>query len=54
MTYKRNHVDCTYKDCELHRAYVRVKNKWIPIGDFGIQCQKFESFRYIQLLLSFN
>jgi hypothetical protein len=46
MVYRREHWqisdNCNVVDCKPLTAYVRIDGKWIRIGHYGLECQKFE------------
>ncbi len=43
MVYRREH-DCNSAECTELTAYIRVEGKWIRVGYYGSECEKFNSF----------
>lgn len=40
MTYSRKHR-CSYRNCKVYRSYIRIKHKWVVVGEYGTECQSF-------------
>ena len=49
MTFAREHI-CGNKNCKVHRSYIRIKHKWIVIGEYGTICESFISLRALDRL----
>jgi len=43
MVHRNEHFNCNKAECKYLTAYVRINGKWIRIGHFGSECEKFEA-----------
>ena len=43
MVYRNEHFNCNEAECKNLTAYVRIEGKWIRIGHYGSECEKFEA-----------
>ncbi len=42
MVYRREH-DCQSSECTELTAYIRVEGKWVQVGFYGSECNRFDS-----------
>ena len=42
MVYRREH-DCNSAECTELTAYIRVEGKWVRVGHYGSECNRFDS-----------
>ena len=40
MTYRNPHFNCK-ENCKTYTAYIRIKNKWTPVGEYHTECKTF-------------
>lgn len=40
MTYRKPHLNCK-ESCKTYTAYIRIKNKWTPVGEYNTECKTF-------------
>ena len=40
MTYVNHHFKCQFRDCVTHSAYIRIKKKWVKIGEYNSLCRE--------------
>ena len=40
MTYINHHFKCQFRDCVTHSAYIRIKKKWVKIGEYHSLCRE--------------
>lgn len=41
MVRKEIHYPCQEQNCLSYTAYIRIKQKWIPVGIYSTKCQTF-------------
>ena len=42
MVYHREH-DCNVSECTELTTYIRVEGKWVRVGHYGSECNRFDS-----------
>ncbi len=42
MVYRKEH-DCNVSECTELTAYIRVEGKWVRVGYYGSECNRFDS-----------
>ncbi len=41
MVYQNLHFNCSEPNCKSYSAYVRIKKKWVKVGQYNSKCFKF-------------